>query len=278
MGLARSSFYAAKKITPAQSRDAEIAQKIAQIQREHNYTIGRRRMGALLMKYYGLRLGESQIQRIMSSFALTAVTRQVRKAKPQAGKATNEELPANLLNRQFSADRPYQRMVTDVTYIPYFEEGQWYWGYLCLVQDLYDRSIVAWNFQKKQDVNLALGTLYILRQKNLAPDAMLHSDRGSIYTAERFRRLEQQFGLTHSYSRTANCHDNATMECFNGTFKVETLYNTHVALDHPSFSEQMALIKKYIEYYNTKRPCSIIGNVPPVDYREQYYRCQADLK
>lgn len=128
-------------------------------------------------------------------------------------------------------------MVTDVTYVPYFENGEWHWGYLALVQDLFDRSIVAWAYSKKQDIRLAIATLQILSFRGLAAGAMLHSDRGSIYTANIFREMAKQMGLTQSYSRTANCYDNATMECFNGTFKVEALYNP-LQQERPSFKEQ----------------------------------------
>ncbi len=228
-------------------------------------------MGTLLERKFGIAIGECQVQRIMSKFKLTAITRQVRKAKPQAGKATKEQLPDNVLNRKFQADKPNQKMVTDVTYIPYYESGEWHWGYLLLVQDLFDRSIVAWKFSKKQDIMLSISALYMLRRQNLASDAMLHSDRGSIYTATLFREMLKDMGIAQSFSRTANCHDNATMECFNGTFKVEALYNPLLRQEHPSFAEQNKMIRDYIEYYNAKRPCSVIGNVPPKEYRETYY-------
>ena len=100
---------------------------------------------------------------------------------------------------------------------------------------------------------------------------MLHSDRGSIYTANIFRELAKQMGLTQSYSRTANCCDNATMECFNGTFKVEALYNPLLQLEKPSFKEQNGFIERYIEFYNKKRPCSVIGNLTPQEYRQNYH-------
>ena len=177
-------------------------------------------MGAVLHKRYGIEVCETTLQRVMSRRGLTARIRQVRKAKPCAGKATRQQLPDNLLNREFQADRPMHRLVTDVTYVPYFENDEWHWGYLSLVQDLFNRAIVAWVYSKKQDVRLGLATLQFLSGRGLAPGAMLHSDRGSIYTAQAFRDAADGMGLTQSFSRTANCHDNATMECFNGTFKV----------------------------------------------------------
>ena len=258
MKLSRSTFYASQKTTLKQSKDVDFVEKITAIQNDFFFTIGRRRMGTLLQRRFGISVCETTLQRVMSRHSLSARIRQVRKAKPQAGRACKQDLPDNLLNRKFQADKPLHRMVTDITYVPYFENGQWHWGYLSLVQDLYDRSIVAWVYSKKQDIRLAVSTLQILSFRQLEPGAMLHSDRGCIYTAGVFRDLVARMGLTHSFSRTANCHDNATMECFNGTFKVEALYNPLLSLEKPSFKEQNDLIARYIDFYNKERPCSVI--------------------
>ena len=187
MGLSRSIFYASQKTTPAQIKTDELAEKISEVQNSCFFTIGRRRMGAVLHKRYGTDVCETLPQRVMSRRGLTARIRQVRKAKPCAGKATRQQLPDNLLNRECHADRPMHRLVTDVTYVPYFENDEWHWGYLSLVQDLFNRAIVAWVYSKKQDVRLGLATLRLLSSRGLAPGAMLHSDRGSIYTAQAFR-------------------------------------------------------------------------------------------
>ena len=94
-------------------------------------------------KRFGIKVYATPPQRVMSRSGLTARIRQISKAKPCAERANKQPLPGNLLNREFNADRPMHRMVTDVTYVPYFENGDWHWGYLSLVQDLFDRSIVA---------------------------------------------------------------------------------------------------------------------------------------
>lgn len=272
MKIPRSSFYASQKETAKQAKDKELVKKIEAIQNEYFYTIGRRRMGAVLLRRYGIKPCETTLQRQMSEYGLSARIRQVRKAKPQARGSCKMELPGNLLDRKFQADRPLYRMVTDVTYVPYFENGEWHRGYLSLVQDLFDRSIVAWVYSKKQDVRLALNTMQIVASRKPAPGAMLHSDRGCIYTASDFREIVSRLGITHSFSRTANCHDNATMECFNGTFKVESQYNPLVRLDKPSFKEQNDLIGRYIEFYNNKRPCSVLGNITPAEFSAQYWK------
>lgn len=277
MGIARSTFYSQKKQSEKAIRDFELADKIELIQDDGHYTYGRRRMGEKLEEEFGIRIGECQIGRLMRANGLNARIRRIRTAKPCAGKAYQGQLPDNILARQFYADQPLQKMVTDVTYIPYYEGGRWRWGYLSLVQDLFDRSIVAWVFSKKQDTSLSMRTLQILSFRDLKPGAMLHSDRGSIYTAAPFREALSAMGLTQSYSRSGNCHDNATMESFNGTFKVEALYNPLWAGDQPSFMDQNKLIAEYIEFYNNERPCSVLGNLTPNQYKTNFLNQQQSL-
>lgn len=228
-------------------------------------------MSPFLKKQFACNVGISRIHRVMKDFHLQAITRQIRKAKPCSKKGNHAQLP-NLLNRDFSAQQPFHRMVTDVTYIRYFEKGEWHWGYLSLVQDLFDRSIVAWVFSRKQNNQLGRRTLFLLSLNPLAKGALLHSDRGSIYTGDAFRTQASLMGLTQSFSRAGNCHDNATMECFNGTLKAEALHNPLVAtVERPSFEQQNALINEYIQFYNERRPCSVIANLTPVECRNKYF-------
>lgn len=268
--LARSSFYQAQQPTAAQQSEQALAEKIAVIQKQYFFTIGRRRMGTLLQRKYALTASETKLQRIMNKYQLGAKIRQVRQVKPGAKKGNHADL-AHILQRDFQADKPFYRLVTDVTYVPYFEHHQWHWGYLSLVQDLYDRSIVAWVYARKQDLQLGQKTLFLLSLHPLAAGAILHSDRGSIYTAPAFRQQVRHLGLRQSFSRTGNCHDNATMECFNGTLKVEALYNPWATeQEKPSFLEQNARIERYIHFYNEERPCSVIGNRTPQEQRASY--------
>ena len=227
---------------------------IEAIQKKYAFTIGRRRMTTLLDKLYGVRIGECQAGRLMRQFGLKAKTRQIRKARMCTRKALKEGLPDNILDRNFICNVPRKHFVTDVTYIPYYEDGEWHWSYLSLVLDLYNREIVAWKLSKTQDIRLALDTLMILSFKHPAEGAMLHSDHGSIYTAKVFRDTLAAMGITQSLSRVANCHDNAPMECFNGTLKVEALYNTSFpGSDRTSFLERNEMISRFIDFYKSSR-------------------------
>ncbi len=268
MHIPRSTFYARRKQTEAQRKDLANAKVIAEIQKSCGFTIGRRRMPAALKAWKGLELGESQCQRLMSSFGLQAIIRQIRKTRPCTRHPQTSGLPGNILDRRFTAAEPMSRLLTDVTYVPYFENGEYHWGYLSLVLDLFDRSIVAWVYSKKQDTGLAMSTLQCLENRGFASGAMLHSDHGNIYTAQDFRRRLTELGVTQSLSRVGNCHDNAPMECFNGTLKVEQIFNPLLQKEKASFLERNAEIGEYIEYYNNERPSSLCGYLPPVKYRE----------
>lgn len=146
----------------------------------------------------------------MSRYGLSVRIRLVRKTKPCA-EATKASLPDNLLNRMFEATHPMLHMVTDVIYVPYFEDGEWWCGYLSLVQNLFDRSIVARVFSRRQDTSLGLATLQLLSHRDRTEGAMLHSYLGNIYTAQVFMDAVEGMRMTQSFSRTANSYDDATM-------------------------------------------------------------------
>lgn len=245
---------------------------IEEVQKQSFYTLGRRRVGAVLAAKTGLQLGETQLGRLMKRFNLGARIRRPRRPSNGYRSGKISGLPGNLLKRKFYADRPGERFLTDVTYVRYYEQQQWRWGYLSVVLDLYDRSVVSWVYSKQQDVDLALKTLTLLSFKDIQPGAMLHSDHGSLYTSQAFRDALKRLGIQQSLSRVGNCHDNAPMECFNGTLKVEGLRNQAFGVSStPSFMEQNQAIERYITFYNHQRPSSVLKNMTPMAFRGRYY-------
>ena len=142
-------------------------------------------------------------------------------------------------------------------------------------RDLYDRSIVAWVFSRKQDDALGSRTLQLLSFRKLSLDVILHTDRGSIYTSNSFRETCRLMGIRQSFSRPENCHDNPSMESFNGTFKEEALYNQNFENDsEPTFMDRNSMIERYIDFYNHLRPCSVIQNRVPMEYRMSFMKTQ----
>ena len=166
----------------------------------------------------------------------------------------------NLLNRDFSPKRANQAWVTDITYIP-TREG---WLYLCTVEDLYSRRIVGKSMGRRIDSRLVVDAMKMaiaLRQPE--PGLIVHSDRGSQYCSEHFQQLLSRYRLRSSMSRKGNCYDNAPMESFYRTLKVELVYWE----DYQSRAESEASIREYIDmFYNRRRLHSTLGYVSPIEY------------
>lgn len=147
----------------------------------------------------------------------------------------------NLLNRQFHADEPNQKWVTDISYI-HTGEGVLY---LSMIRD----SIVAYKTGTQQTVALVLDTIRLAIQqekKEVAAELQLHSDQGFRYTSQAYFNLTQEYGITPSMSRRGNCYDNAMAENFSSILKTECIYRHKLK----SFNEAKTLIDNYIYFYN----------------------------
>jgi len=185
-----------------------------------------------------------------------------RKRKFKATTNSNHNLPVaeNLLNRNFSASKPNQAWVGDITYIP-TEEG---WLYLATWIDLYSRKIVGWSMAPRMTADIVVDAfrMALFRQKREAPD-MVHSDRGSQYASEAFREELKVHGCKQSMSRKGNCWDNAVAESFFGTLKNELVHHEK----YKTREEARLSIFDYIEtFYNTKRSHSHLNYVSPDEF------------
>ena len=163
----------------------------------------------------------------------------------------------NLLKRQFRADRPNAKWVTDISYI-HTKEGVLY---LSMIRDLYDNSIVAYKTATQQTVNLVLDTIRLAmkkEKKKIAAELQLHSDQGSQYTTHAYFKLTQSYGITPSMSRKGNPYDNAMAENFFSILKTECIYRHKPK----TFREANDLIDRYIHFYNHERIQNKTGVAP----------------
>ena len=146
----------------------------------------------------------------MKKYELLSEIRRCRKWKQMGQQLHKYE---NLLNREFQADRPNHKWVTDISYI---HTGQGVL-YLSMIRDLFDNSIVAYKTATTQTVNLVLDTIRLAMQKEkiVAAELQLHSDQGSQYTSQAYFNLTKEYGITPSMSRRGNCYDNAMAENFS---------------------------------------------------------------
>ena len=155
----------------------------------------------------------------------------------------------NILNREFSAERPDQKWLTDVSEFKYSANGETRKLYLSAILDLYDRRIVAYRIDDRNDNPIVMNTFKEAFLKEPDAHPLCHSDRGFQYTGPQFYMLMQSHGCIHSMPRVAHCIDNGPMEGFWGILKREMYYGQKF----DSRDSLVSSIKGYIEYYNGKR-------------------------
>ena len=242
--VSRSGYYDFVHRLGRPEKDAVLAEIIAE-QRERSFrTYGYRRMW-LVLKKRGIHRNPKTILRIMEKYGLLAEIRRRRKWQ-QMGQQVHKY--KNLLNREFHADRPNSKWVTDISYI-HTKQGVLY---LSMIRDLYDNSIVAYKTGTEQTVNLVLDTIRLAmhkEKKRVAAELYLHSDQGVQYTSQAYFDLTKSYGITLSMSRRGNCYDNAMAENFFSILKTECIYRHKP----DSFCEANEMIGRYINFYNHER-------------------------
>ena len=243
-GVSRSGYYTFVHRLGRPEKDAALAELIAQ-QRERSFgTYGYRRMW-LWLKTQNIFHNPKTVLRIMKKYDLLSEIRRRRQWRQMGQQLHKYE---NLLNRDFHADRPNSKWVTDISYI-HTKQGVLY---LSMIRDLYDNSIVSYKTGTRQTVNLVLDTIRLAmkkEKKRVAAELQLHSDQGFQYTSQAYFDLTQAYGITPSMSRKGNPYDNAMAENFFSILKTECIYRRKPA----TFSEANEMIDRYIHFYNHER-------------------------
>ena len=243
-GVSRSGYYAYVSRIGRIEKDALVAEKLREHQNRCHQTYGYRRMH-LWLENQGTHHDPKTVLRIMKKYGILSEIRRKRKWKNLGQQIHRYE---NLLNRQFRADRPNTKWVTDISYI-HTREGVLY---LSMIRDLYDNSIVAYKTASQQTINLVLDTIRLAmrkEKKRVAAELQLHSDQGFQYTSQAYFKLTQSYGITPSMSRRGNPYDNAMAENFFSILKTECTYRHKPQ----SFAEANEMIDRYIDFYNNER-------------------------
>jgi len=242
--VSRSGYYDYIKRLNQPAHDAALADIIREQQEKCDKTYGYRRMWKWLGNVRKIHRNPKTILRIMKKYELLSEIRRRRKWRQMGQQLHKYE---NLLNREFQADRPNHKWVTDISYI---QTGQGVL-YLSVIRDLFDNSIVAYKTGTSQSVNLVLDTIRaaMQKEKKVAAELQLHSDQGSQYTSQAYFDLTKEYGITPSMSRRGNCYDNAMAENFFSILKTECIYRHQAA----TFEEAKTLIDNYICFYNHQR-------------------------
>ena len=251
-GVSRSGYYDYCKRIGRPEPDTELAEVLRGKQERCRQTYGYRRMWLWLEKQ-GVHHNPKTVLRVMKKYGLLAEIRRARKWVQMEEQTHKYE---NLLNREFQADHPNRKWVTDISYI---HTGQGVL-YLSMIRDLYDNSIVAYKMATQQTVSLVLDTIRLAKRKEkvAAGRLQLHSDQGSQYTSQAYFDLTKEYGITPSMSRRGNCYDNAMAENFFSILKTECIYRQKIK----SFQQARKLIDEFIHFYNYERIQLKTGETP----------------
>lgn len=170
---------------------------------------------------------------------------------------------ANLLSQDFTAEQPNQKWAADITYL-YTTEG---WLYLAVMIDLHSRSVIGWSMSERMTASLANDALLMaLWQRKFPQGVIVHSDRGSQYASDLYRRTLAGHGLIQSMSRKGNCWDNACVESFFHSMKVEAIHGEPL-VDRKAMRHR---VFEYIELdYNRSRRHSALGFVSPEVFEQK---------
>ncbi|QEY91157.1 Mobile element protein [Bacillus amyloliquefaciens] len=189
-----------------------LEKQIGTLCREHKYRYGYRKITAILKKR--MCINHKTVQRIMQKNQWQCRVKVKKRKKDGQPYAVVD----NILDRNFQSDRPLEKLVTDITYLPYGQKQL----YLSSILDLYNGEVIAFTIGDKQDTAFVLDTLDQLPM--LPENCVLHSDQGSVYTSYEYQKAVKTKGITMSMSRKGTPADNASIESFHSSLKSETFY------------------------------------------------------
>lgn len=255
--VSRSGYYAFLKRMDIPDRDLPLAEKIKECQEESHRTYSYRRVHIWLERQ-GIYRNSKTILRVMQKYNLLSVVRR------KKFKYVSEHLHKypNLLNREFNAERPNQKWVTDISYIPTAQGN----CYLSVIRELYDNSSVSYQMSKDMTVKLVLDTIKkAMNKENVTAELPLHSDQGSQYVSHDYFVTTQSYGITPSMSRCGNPYDNALAEKFFSNLKTECIHRVKLS----GYDEASLIISEYINFYNNYR-IQTKTKLTPLEKRNQF--------
>jgi transposase InsO family protein len=259
LGVSSSGYFAWRKEPERrrETKDAELLDAIESVRTRRQKNYGSPRVTKAL-KDKKVACSRNRVARVMRKNGIRALA--AKKYKVTTDSKHDHPVARNVLDRQFNPERKDQVWAADITYIG-TEEG---WLYLAAVIDLYSRRVIGWSMQERLTQDLVLDAMFMaLENRGVVSGLIHHSDRGSQYAAGDFQSLLEGRGIVCSMSRKGNCWDNAVVESFFHTLKVECVYQAH----YVTREEARRDIFDYIEiFYNRQRLHSSLGYVSPVSF------------
>ena len=242
---------------PREAREFKLLRAIEEVHKASRKNYGSPRIYDQL-KGMGHTVGKTKVERVMKKHGIRAKTK--RKFRVTTDSNHKQPVASNLLNRNFSPEKPNETWASDITYV-WTREG---WLFLAVIVDLFSRQVVGWSLDKtmtKELVCSALRQAYFRRKPGTG--LVFHSDRGSQYCSREFRDQLREYRMMQSQSRVANCWDNACVESFFHTLKTELIYHE----DFKTRDEAHCAIFEWVEaFYNRQRIHSTLGYKSPVDF------------
>ena len=236
----------------------EVKEEITAIYHENKGRYGYRRITTVIHDR-GFLLNHKTVQRLMKQLGLVCLVRmkKYRSYKGEVGKTA-----PNLLNRDFHAERPNQKWVTDVTEFSLFGQKL----YLSPILDLHSSYLISYTISERPVLSMV--TTMLEKAFETIPDKtdlILHSDQGWQYQHKQYQQMLKRKGIRQSMSRKGNCLDNAVVENFFGLLKSELLYlQKFDSMEH--FKQELI---DYLDYYNNRRIKAKLKGLPPAIYRQQ---------
>jgi len=264
--VSRAAYYKwlHRGIPAYETENKRIADEIEKIHTE-NPDKGYRRIRDDLERYHDIKVNDKRVLRICRKKGIKSTIKYTSNGCTRQA-ANPQFIAENILNREFSADAPNQKWLTDVTEFKYYVDQEVHKVYLSAILDLYDRRIVSYVIGDSNNNPLVFDTFDAAIAANPGATPLCHSDRGFQYTNRLFHAKLEAAGMTQSMSRVAKCIDNGPMEGFWGILKRERYYGKRFK-DKDSL---VSMIEEYIEYYNNRRLQRNLGVLTPIEKHNNY--------
>ncbi|KAB2336749.1 IS3 family transposase [Cytobacillus depressus] len=258
-GISRAAYYKWLNRAPStkELQNEEIIKEMKALHEKVDSSFGYRQMTLHMNRKFKEKINHKRIYRLMKISKLRSV---IRVKKKQYKHSPPQHVAENVLNRQFTAEKPNNKWVTDVTEFKYGRSKK---AYLSAIRDLYDGSIVSYVLGHSNNNQLVFKTLEQAISILTVERPIIHSDRGFQYTSHGFKRRIDAAKMTQSMSRVGRCIDNSPMESFWSTLKCEKYYLSK----YETFEELSFAIDEYIHFYNHNRYQKRLNGLSPIEYR-----------
>jgi putative transposase len=257
-GVPKATYYRWKKKVSLPPTELQLL--IQQLCKNSYFRYGHRKITALLNRKHNQKVNRKTVQKVMQENNLQC---RVKVKRQNFINGESKIVVPHLLQRNFKANQPNEKWVTDITYLPFGQSML----YLSTIMDLYNNEIIAYDISDRQDVDLVLKTLEKAVSIKQPKNVILHSDQGSVYTSYVYHKTAKEKGITRSMSRKGNCHDNAVIESFHSSLKSEEF-----ASDNRGYLTNIMIIQKvenYMRFYNEERIQEKLNYLTPYEYGSQ---------